>query len=218
MSTTRSYSQLCGIATALDLVGDRWALLVVRELVFGPQRFNDLADGLPGIGTNTLSVRLKQLEAAGVVRRHLLPLPERGTAYELTDYGGELRPILLALGRWGARSMNPGSSNLTARSRWLLAAMLAFHTDSRPIGTPTTWELRLDHGTFTVVADGPALDINTGAPDRADAVVTVADATLHRLLTRQITPGEAVADGSVTLAGDVATLDLLVDRFDFPTL
>ena len=87
----RSYNQLCGIATSLDLIGDRWALLVVRELLFGAQRFGDLADGLPGIGTNTLSARLKQLETAGIIRRDVLPLPDRGTAYELTEYGEQLR-------------------------------------------------------------------------------------------------------------------------------
>ena len=91
----RSYAQLCGIATALDVIGDRWTLLVVRDLLLGPLRFSDLAEGLPGIGTNTLTARLKQLEVTGVVHRQLLPLPERGTVYELTSYGRELEPILL---------------------------------------------------------------------------------------------------------------------------
>src|SRR6478752_8545976 len=101
----RSYAQLCGIATALDVIGDRWAPLIVRDLLLGPLRFGDLAEGLPGIGTNTLTDRLKHLEAAGVVERRLQPLPDRGTVYELTEYGRELEPILLALGRWGTKSM-----------------------------------------------------------------------------------------------------------------
>src|SRR5207237_2378491 len=102
-TTSRSYAQLCGIATALDVIGDRWAPLVVRDLLLGPLRFSDLADGLPGIGTNTLSARLKHLEAAGVVQRRLLPLPDKATIYELTELGRELEPILLALGRWGTK-------------------------------------------------------------------------------------------------------------------
>ena len=127
----RSYAQLCGIATALDVIGDRWTLLVVRDLLLGPLRFSDLAEGLPGIGTNTLTTRLKALEVTGVVHRQLLPLPERGTVYELTTYGRELEPILLALGRWGTRSMGTLPPDVTTRSRWLVAAMLAFHDDSQ---------------------------------------------------------------------------------------
>ena len=123
----RSYAQLCGIATALDVIGDRWAPLIVRDLLLGPLRFGDLAEGLPGIGTNTLTARLKHLEAAGVVERRLLPLPDRGTVYELTGYGRELEPILLALGRWGTRSMGQLPGEVVTRSRWLVAAMLAFH-------------------------------------------------------------------------------------------
>ena len=116
----RSYNQLCGIAAALDVVGDRWALLVVRDLLLGPLRFGDLADGMPGIGTNTLAARLRQLEADGVVRRTPVPLPERGTVYELTELGRELQPILMALGRWGTQSMGRLGPDVAARSRWLV--------------------------------------------------------------------------------------------------
>ena len=113
----RSYAQLCGIATALDVIGDRWTLLVLRDLLLGPLRFGDLVEGLPGIGTNTLAARLKHLEASGVVRRQLLPLPDRGTVYELTPYGHELEPILLALGRWGTKSMGRLPDDVVSRSR-----------------------------------------------------------------------------------------------------
>ena len=153
----RSYAQLCGIATALDVIGDRWAPLIVRDLLLGPLRFGDLAEGLPGIGTNTLTARLKHLEAAGVVERRLLPLPDRGTVYELTGYGRELEPILLALGRWGTKSMGSCPGEVVTRSRWLVAAMLAFH-DSRRVARPTTWELRLSDGVFTVRGGGDEPD------------------------------------------------------------
>ena len=214
----RSYAQLCGIATALDVIGDRWAPLIVRDLLLGPLRFGDLAEGLPGIGTNTLTARLKHLEAAEVVERRLLPLPDRGTVYELTDYGRELEPILLALGRWGTRSMGRVPGEVVTRSRWLVAAMLAFHNSGRRVARPTTWELRLSDGIFTVAAEGTSLTVAAGVPEQADVVVTTSDADLHALLTRQLTPADAVASGAVTLAGDAKALSRLVELFDFPSL
>jgi DNA-binding HxlR family transcriptional regulator/putative sterol carrier protein len=240
---SRSYAQLCGIATALDVVGDRWALLVVRDLLLGPMRFGELADGLPGIGTNTLAERLKQLEAAGVISRQPLPMPDRGVAYQLTEYGRELGPILMALGRWGAKSMARLPADVASRSRWLVAAMLAFRRgddqargeddgvrgeasqahreDDRARGRddlapPLTWELRLSDGPFTVRAAGNALTIVAGAPDRADAVISTNDTHLHQLLTGQVTPAEAIRAGTVTLIGERSMLDRLIGLFDFP--
>src|SRR5919198_6110493 len=102
--TSRTYEQFCGVARALDLVGERWALLVVRDLVLGPKRFTDLRRGLPGMGTNILAARLKELEHAGVVRRRTLPPPAASAVYELTEWGHELEPVVLALGRWGSRA------------------------------------------------------------------------------------------------------------------
>jgi DNA-binding HxlR family transcriptional regulator len=214
----RSYAQLCGIATALDVIGDRWTPLVLRDLLLGPLRFVDLAEGLPGIGTNTLAARLKQLEAADVVHRRLLPFPDRGTVYELTSYGRELEPILLALGRWGTRSMASLPPDVATRSRWLVAAMLAFHDESQRIARPTTWELRLTDGPFTVRAEGTTVTVTAGAPDRADLVITTEDNELHRLLTRRVTPDEAVTDGTVVIAGDASALVRLVELFAFPAL
>jgi DNA-binding HxlR family transcriptional regulator len=217
-ATTRSYGQLCGIATALDVIGDRWTILVLRDLLLGPLRFGDLAEGLPGIGTNTLAARLKHLEASGVVHRRLLPLPDRGTAYELTTYGRELEPILLALGRWGTKSMGRLPPDVASRSRWLVAAMLAFHDESQRIARPTTWNLRLTDGAFTIRAEGTSLTITAGAPNHADLLITTEDENLHRLLTRRLTPAEAVATGALTLDGDATALPRLVELFAFPTL
>jgi DNA-binding HxlR family transcriptional regulator len=216
--TARSYAQLCGIATALDVIGDRWTALVVRDLLLGPLRFGDLAEGLAGIGTNTLTARLKHLEASGVVHRRLLPLPDRGTVYELTAYGRELEPILLALGRWGTKSMGTLPPDVTSRSRWLVAAMLAFHDGGRRIARPTTWQLRLTDGAFTVRAEGRSLTVSAGAPEDADLTITTDDEHLHRLLTRLLSPAAAVATGAVTLDGDASALPRLVELFDFPSL
>jgi len=217
-STARSYAQLCGIATAFDVIGDRWAALIVRDLLLGSLRFGELAEGLPGIGTNTLAARLKDLEGSGVVRRQLLPLPDRGTVYELTRYGRELEPILMGLGRWGTRSMGRLSPDVASRSRWLVAAMLAFHDEERRVARPTTWELRLTDGAFTVRAKGTDLTVAAGAPDDADVVITTGDEQLHRLLTHRLAPSEAVATGAVSVEGDVSELPRLLELFSFPAL
>jgi DNA-binding HxlR family transcriptional regulator/putative sterol carrier protein len=217
-SKARSYSQLCGIATSLDVIGDRWAVLIVRDLLLGPLRFGELAEGLPGIGTNTLAARLKDLEGSGVLRRQLLPLPDRGTVYELTPYGWELEPILMGLGRWGTKSMGRLPRDVTTRSRWLVAAMLAFHDEKRSVARPTTWELRLSDGEFTVRASGADLTVTAGAPEYADLVITTEDEQLHRLLTHRLDPAEAVATGEVTVEGAVSELPRLIELFSFPAV
>jgi DNA-binding HxlR family transcriptional regulator len=217
-STARSYSQLCGIATALDVIGDRWAALILRDLLLGPLRFGELAEGLPGIGTNTLAARLKDLEGSDVVRRELLPLPDRGTVYELTPYGRELEPILMGLGRWGTKSMGRLPPDVATRSRWLVAAMLAFHDETRLVARPTTWELRLTDGAFTVRAKGTDLTVIGGAPDDADLVIATEDEQLHRLLTHRLDPAEAVAMGAVNVEGEVSALPRLIELFSFPDI
>ena len=103
----KHYDQYCPIARALDLVGERWSLLVIRELMHGPKRYTDLVEGLPGIGTNILATRLRDLEQADVVARRTLPPPAASKVYELTDYGRALRPAMRELALWGARSLGP---------------------------------------------------------------------------------------------------------------
>jgi DNA-binding HxlR family transcriptional regulator len=214
-NASRSYAQLCGIATGLDLIGDRWALLIVRDLLLGPLRFGDLADGLPGIGTNTLTARLKQLEAADVIARRILDRPDRGVAYELTDYGRELEPILMALGRWGTRSMNRLPENVTARSRWLVAAMLAFHDSNQVPTYPTTWELRLRDGAYTALTRDAIFTVRAGSSDDPDGVATLDDHDLHQLLTGQLTVAQAVTAGRLTVDGEPAGLQRLIDLCSF---
>src|SRR5919112_5493945 len=104
MAGARTYGEACGIPRALDRVGERWALLVVRELMLGPKRFTDLKTGLPQASPNVLAQRLRELEQSGVVRKRRLPPPAASQVYELTEWGAELEPVLVALGRWGARA------------------------------------------------------------------------------------------------------------------
>jgi DNA-binding HxlR family transcriptional regulator len=118
----KRYGQYCPVAHSLDLVGERWALLVVRELMEGPKRYTDLVDGLPGIGTNILASRLKDLEAGGIVQKTKLPPPAASTVYELTQCGHDLRPVLHELARWGARTLGPPPLD-ALRPGWLKNAL-----------------------------------------------------------------------------------------------
>jgi DNA-binding HxlR family transcriptional regulator len=125
----RSYGQYCGVTTAVELVTERWALLIIRDLLVGPRRYTDLKQGLPKIPTNILSTRLKELQEGGVVRR--IPLVRCGLVYELTDYGRELEPIVLALGRWGFRSMGePDDGEIVTADSLTIALRTAFRPEA----------------------------------------------------------------------------------------
>jgi DNA-binding HxlR family transcriptional regulator len=161
----KTYNQYCPIAHALDVVGERWALLIIRELVEHDQlRYSDLHANLPGCGTNILAARLKELERNDVVRRRRLPPPAASTVYELTEYGQELRPVLHMLAHWGARSLGPPTADTPLEPGWLAGALemifLAPPTDARV-------EFRVDDEVASLVDGAP----REGAADTPDAVV-----------------------------------------------
>jgi DNA-binding HxlR family transcriptional regulator len=163
----KSYKQYCPIAHALDLVGERWALLVVRELLFhGPLRYSDLHERLPGCGTNILATRLKELETHGIIHRHRLPPPAASTVYELTEYGFGLRRAVQEIARWGVRSLGPPSPGEAFEPGWVASALA---TITEPLaGVPTvSIEFRIGEE-IASVADGVARD---GPLEDADAVV-----------------------------------------------
>jgi DNA-binding HxlR family transcriptional regulator len=190
----RTYSQYCGIARALDLIGERWALLVVRELVLGPKRFTDLREGLPGIATNVLSQRVRQLERAGVVVRRRLPPPAASTVYELTDYGRELVPIMLALGRWGARTMGQRSPEQALRAEWLALALRAFFEPAAAEGVRATVALHLGDAEFELTLDRGELDIASGSNGHADLRIAADAETLVAFLAGGPVPVDAEGD------------------------
>lgn len=192
MAGMRSYEDPCGIARALDVVGERWALLIVRELSFGPKRFTDLRDGLSGASPNVLSQRLRELESGGVIRRHTAGAP----TYELTDWGRELHPILVQLGRWGARSSVRPTGDLSVDA--LMVALEATFTPDRAAGLRASYELRLGEERFSVQVDEGALAITRGIPHKVDAVIATDPATLRAAVF-----GEASLDSApVELQGD----------------
>ena len=207
---TRSYDQYCGIARALDLVGERWAMLVVRELVLGPKRFTDLRRGLPGIGTNVLAARLKELESSGVVARRTLPPPAASSVYELTEYGRELEEVVLAFGRWGAKSMGPRSAQHALRSEWLAVALKAFFRPEAAEDLRATVEFRFEDGTFLAQIDRGSLLLEPAPENGADLSVRTDPETLLGFLA-----GAPVPPTALSPQGDLGLLDRLPQVFRF---
>jgi DNA-binding HxlR family transcriptional regulator len=215
MPTRRSYGQGCGTAHALDLVGDRWALLVVRELLFGPKRFTDLREGLPGIGPNVLSQRLKELEQTGVLHRRVLPPPAGSTVYELTEWGAELEDVLVLLGRWGARSPDLPRDAET-HPEWLVLAMRAIY-DPEDTPVPTEYEFHFDENeVFWARVDNGSLSVGRGAAENPAAVITADVETLAKLMQGVLTPAAALSSRAVALDGGRAAFDRFPSLFKFP--
>jgi len=161
---TKRYDEYCPVAHALGLVGERWALLVVLELMRGPKRYTDLAENLRGIGTNILASRLRDLEAAGVVAKRTLPPPAASKVYELTDYGRELRPVIRELALWGARTLGPPTHEDELFPGWLANALDTVLAPRAPLGR---FEFRVGEEVSSLV-DGEVLD---GPVENPDVVV-----------------------------------------------
>jgi DNA-binding HxlR family transcriptional regulator len=196
MTGLRSYGDPCGIARALDVVGERWALLIVRELLLGPKRFTDLKSGLAAASPNVLSQRLRELEAAGVVQRR----KSGGAFYELTDWGRELHPILLQLGRWGARSAEPPTGELSVDA--LMVALEATFVPQNAAELRASYELRLGEERFFVDVDRGTLTIARGSPRKPDAIIATDPATLRALVFggRKLTMTQLDIQGDSRLA------------------
>jgi DNA-binding HxlR family transcriptional regulator len=195
MAARRTYGDRCGIARALDLVGERWALLVVRELLLGPKRFSDLREGLPNISPDVLSQRLRELEDAGVVRRAKLPPPAASRVYELTDRGRELEPVILELGRWGSGApFPPGDARLGVDST--VIALLTVFDPSSADGLSGSFELRLDGQPFHARMSDGRLSIARGNADDPEATIDTDPATLSEVLWRGRRLGDLRIEGS----------------------
>jgi DNA-binding HxlR family transcriptional regulator len=205
--TSRTYNQQCGIAHALDLVGERWALLVVRELVLGPRRFTDLRAGLPGIATNVLSQRLRQLEQGGIVARRTLPPPAASSVYELTPYGRDLVPILLDLGRWAARSMGAKTPQRTMQGRWFAVAMKAFFDADAAAGLQATVAVDFGDAQLTFRLQSGEMDIVQGSDPTVDLAIASDPQTLVAFLSG--------APVEIEAKGDRALLARLPEIFPF---
>ena len=200
MAGKRSYGDPCGIARALDVVGERWALLVVREPVLGPQRFTDLRAHLPGIATDVLSQRLRQLEQAGVLRQTALAAPASGRAYELTPRGRALEPVLHALGRWGSQEGFEGVRHDMSVDAFAVALSTVFDP-AKAHGLDTTLALVVDGDTLVAEVHDDSFDIRRGPSEQPDARLEGSVAALREMLWRGRSLADAEADGSVTVGG-----------------
>ena len=214
MPTNRSYRDACGIARALDVVGERWALLVVRELLLGPQRFSDLRRALAGASSNLVADRLRELESRGVVGWRKLAPPAGSRVYELTEWGRELEPIVLALGTWGVRApLPPGPATLSATS-----VLLFLRTAARldPKAPSTIYRLELDDRVWTIRTASGQVHIEPGEPAGAAASLRADPQTLNALLDDPAALDAAVSDGSVVVAGDRLALRGLLRAVTIP--
>lgn len=208
----RSYGQFCGLARALDLVGERWALLIVRDLLVGPKRFTDLRRGLPRIPTNILTARLKELEQAGVVARRVLPRPAGSVVYDLTEYGRDLEDVVLSLGRWGARSLGlPRPGEIITPDSMVVALRAMFRAEAAAAVT-AAFELRLGEVVFHARVEAGRLTAGAGPLASPDLVI-VAGPGIRALFAGEISPADAIRSGEVALVGDPTLLDTFAAIF-----
>jgi DNA-binding HxlR family transcriptional regulator len=188
----RSYQQYCAVAKALDVVGDRWVLLIVRELISsGPSRYTDLLKGLPGIATNLLADRLRDMEKAGLVRREEAPPPVATTLFHLTERGRAINPILEELGRWGAPLMGVPQPNNVFRSHWLTFPLDAYLVDKSPKEPPISIEIRTGDEPMVVETAEGKVRTRRGTAEHADAVLTGRPGLILGLLSGRFALQEA---------------------------
>jgi DNA-binding HxlR family transcriptional regulator len=211
----RTYGDLCGIARALDVIGERWALLVVRELLLGPKRFTDLRRGLPHIGPDVLSQRLRELERAGVLCRRTLAPPAGSRVYELTERGRELEPVLLALGKWGsAAPVPPGDPQLGVDSAIIALRTLFDAGAAREL--EATFGLRLGDQVFRARVARGELDLERGEASDADATISADPMTLGAVLWERVELAEAERAGAMTVEGDRQATRRFLQLFPLP--
>jgi DNA-binding HxlR family transcriptional regulator len=198
----RSYGQHCTVAAALDVVGERWTLLLVRELSTGPKRFKDLLGGLPGIGTNLLAARLKRLEGEGIVGRGTLPPPAGSSVYELTGLGKELEPVLVALSRWGARLLEDPGEDDEVRAGWAAVALRSAVPAGSPDGRPGTYGFSIDGEAFHLHVAGEEVEVRQGPAPDPDLVVQGDTGSLLAVASGRLSPEEAVRSGALRVEGE----------------
>jgi DNA-binding HxlR family transcriptional regulator len=201
----RTFRQYCPIARTLDVVGERWSLLIVRELLLGPKRYTDLRQALPGMWTNLLAQRLRQLESAGVIRRRELPPPAARTVYELTDRGRELEEVLLALGRWGLPFLNePRNEPVPVATAALLGLRAFFRPEAAgddALDERYEYEVELGGHRLTAAVRGGTLRLWSGPPDAPAATLIADPATLLDVRLGRLDPEAAVANGTLRFEG-----------------
>ncbi len=203
----KSYGQLCSVAKALDVLGDRWTLLILREmLIQGPCRYTDLANGLPGIASNLLSDRLRSLEASGLVWREAAPPPVATTLFHLTERGRAAEPVVVALARWGTPLIADAAPDDAIRSHWVPYSASVFLRDHDPAGLPATVQLHTPLGSSVIEVTTDGVSTRAGTIDNPDITLEGMPQVILRFLSGDLTVPEAQEQG-LALRGDPAVLD-----------
>jgi len=205
--TSRSYNQYCGLSYALDIVGERWTLLIIREVTAGPRRFKDLLDGLPGISTNLLTERLKRLEQQGMLQRRVLPAPAGSTVYELTPLALGLEKAVIELGKWGSQFVPPLTQDISLLR--LGSYALTHKTFFRPemaLGVNEIYELHVDDEVLQVQIQAGEIQVQQGKTLHADVIFYTTMYVYLGLFLGQIQPEAALAEGLIHVDGDARAL------------
>ena len=210
--TARAYGQYCGFARSLELIGERWALLVIRDLFVGPKRFSDLQRGLPKIPSNILTARLKELEHAGIVERRVQPRPPGGVVYELTEDGRDLESAVIALGRWGAKHLgDPRPEEIVTDDSMAMALRTIFRPEYAA-NDDIAFELHVGEIVVNARVRNATVAVGRGTLPAPDLVIE-SGPEIRALLSREITPKEALKKGTVRLRGKRALLERFVQLF-----
>jgi len=211
----RTYNDLCGISHALELVGERWAILILRELSYGPKRFTDIRSGLPAASPNVLSQRLRELEAHGIVSRRTLPPPAASKVYDLTEWGRELEPTLREFGRWAARSPYfPETGHFSPTS--MAMNLETMFLPEKASGLDLTIGLRIDEETFRIRVEDGSLRVERGELDGVDALIAADPMTLIGVLYEGAELRAAEAAGALSIEGDWDAVAKLPPLFELP--
>ncbi len=214
----RTYNQFCALAFALDIIGERWTLLIIRELLTGPRRFKDLLDGLPGVSTNLLTERLKSLEEQGILCRRVLPPPAGSTVYELTPVGRGVETAVIELGRWGSQFLPPSMEGLSMPSVGTTSlAIKAFFNPQQAQDIDATYELHLDDEILQIQIRNGTLHIQQGPAFEPDAVFYTSVQPYLGMFSGQLPPEQAIAAGLIRIEGDPAELERFLSLSHVPT-
>jgi DNA-binding HxlR family transcriptional regulator len=196
------YHQYCALARTLDVAGDRWTLLIVRELTPGPRRFTDLLGGLPGISRKLLTERLRALERDGIIARHELPPPAARQVYGLTDDGRDLATAMAPLTRWGARRLGDRKRGESFRARWPAVAMAGLADREAAKGVSESYEYVVGDSAFHFTVDDGSIEVHDGPAREPAVIVTTDEETWAAIASGKVTASSAAATGALTVAGD----------------
>ncbi|MEV0384679.1 winged helix-turn-helix transcriptional regulator [Nonomuraea sp. NPDC050643] len=214
----RTYNQYCATARTLDLVGERWTLLLIRELLTGPKRFGDLQAGLRGLGTGLLAARLKHLEREGLAHKITLPAPARAPAYALTEAGEELGPAVLALARWGLKwAMGERRESETFHPGWAVLGLRSCFDAEAAAGLRAVYEFRIGEEVLHARIDDGAIETLHGPAQRPDAIITIGEEAFLGLTGHDHTLAEAIESGAASVSGDEEALRRLEELFRLPS-